>query len=154
MNRLLCITYFPFMQTPDDRAETYRVLDVNLNRLREALRVIEEYPRFVDLKASLAVDIKRLRHDVSVLSLAIGEENLLAHRDIATDPFASVNRPEEMTRATPMDVARAAFKRAQEASRVIEEYSKLTPHADASETAKAVRFSLYALEKEFMKQTV
>jgi thiamine-phosphate pyrophosphorylase len=141
------------MQTPKGSAEAYRILDVNLNRLREALRVIEEYPRFVDLKASLAVDIKRLRHDVSGISMAIGEVNLLGHRDIATDPFASANRPEEMARATPMDVARAAFKRAQEASRVIEEYCKLTPQVNASETAKTIRFSLYALEKEFMKQT-
>jgi thiamine-phosphate pyrophosphorylase len=142
------------MQTPGGSAEAYRILDVNLNRLREALRVIEEYPRFADLKASLAADVKRLRHDVSGISQDIGEENLLAHREIATDPFASVNRPEEMTRRSPLDVARAAFKRAQEASRVIEEYSKLTPQVNASESAKAIRFSLYALEKELMKQIV
>jgi thiamine-phosphate pyrophosphorylase len=44
------------------------------------------------------------------------------------------------------------FKRAQEAARVIEEYAKISPAAHVSEKAKTIRFSLYDLEKRYMKK--
>jgi thiamine-phosphate pyrophosphorylase len=44
------------------------------------------------------------------------------------------------------------FKRAQEAARVIEEYAKISPAVHLSEKAKAVRFTLYDLEKRFMEK--
>jgi thiamine-phosphate pyrophosphorylase len=129
-------------------ASVYRILDANLNRLREALRVIEEYVRFVDTSESLSIRCKTLRHSLEDMEAGFGPENLLAGRDTGSDPFAGENRPEELVRATPADVASAGFKRGQEAARVIEEYAKLTEHAHFSDTAKSLRFSLYSLEKD------
>jgi chromosome segregation ATPase len=125
-----------------------RVIDVNLNRLREALRVIEEHYRFLRTDKDRAASFKSLRHSLEDIEAGIGREKLLASRDIASDPFANENRPEELVRATAADVLRANFKRGQEASRVLEEYAKVSPAPGLSQTAKTVRFSLYTLEKD------
>jgi hypothetical protein len=125
-----------------------RIIDANLNRLREALRIVEEHFRFIDLQQPIAVSLKKLRHALQTIEESFGTNELLAARDVATDPFASVNRPEEMTRATIAAVLVANFKRAQEAARVIEEYAKVANKPDASEIAKIIRFSMYTLEKD------
>ncbi len=128
--------------------QVLRVIDVNLNRLREALRVIEEYFRFLSADAGRAASAKALRHSLDAVEAAIGREKLLAGRDIASDPFAYVNKPEELSRRNAGDVLRANFKRGQEAARALEEYAKVSSAPACSEVAKQVRFSLYALEKE------
>lgn len=126
---------------------TYRVLDANLNRLREALRVIEEYYRFFKNDAEVAVTLKKSRHSVKQIEAGIGRELLLKGRDTLTDCFADKNRPEELERKTETDILIASCKRAQEAARVIEEYTKITAHPEFSEKAKTIRFSLYNVEK-------
>jgi thiamine-phosphate pyrophosphorylase len=126
----------------------FRVLDANLNRLREALRVIEEYFRFIASQPPVAKQLKKLRHDLEELEQGFGAERLLAGRDTGSDPFANLNRPEEMDRATVLGVVAANFKRAQEAARVIEEYAKITDVPFLSEKAKTMRFSLYTVEKQ------
>jgi thiamine-phosphate pyrophosphorylase len=125
----------------------YRILDANFNRLREALRVIEEYFRFVTENGEICVSLKRARHMLVDMEKAVGQDALLSGRDTEGDCFASVSRPEEMNRLNAGDVLSANFKRAQEACRVIEEYSKLCDAPQVSQKAKEVRFLLYALQK-------
>ena len=134
-----------------DAKNVFRVLDANLNRLREALRVVEEYFRFIAAQAEVASQLKRLRHDLEELERGFGQERLLAGRDTETDPFANVNRPEEMDRPTIIQVVASNFKRGQEAARVIEEYSKITDVPFLSEKAKTIRFSFYTVEKSIME---
>ncbi|NLD99938.1 MAG: thiamine-phosphate pyrophosphorylase [Fibrobacter sp.] len=135
---------------PNGQISVYRVLDANLNRLREALRVIEEYYRFYLNDELISITFKTLRHSLIILEEGFGRKNLLANRDTQTDCFADVNRPEELQRTSHEDIVVASFKRAQEASRVIEEYSKVTEHVELSEVAKKVRFSLYSVEKQIL----
>jgi thiamine-phosphate pyrophosphorylase len=125
----------------------YRVLDANLNRLREALRVIEEYYRFFKNDTQIVVTLKKLRHSVKEIELGVGRESLLKGRDSLSDCLADKNRPEELQRETVTDILAASCKRAQEASRVIEEYTKITDYPELSEKAKTIRFSLYNVEK-------
>jgi thiamine-phosphate pyrophosphorylase len=133
----------------------YRVLDANLNRLREALRVLEEYFRFLDGNTGICVALKGLRHDLIIIETALDREMLLKNRDTATDCFANGNRPEELTRSGPAALLAANFKRAQEAARVIEEYAKIvTKNEAASGIAKKVRFSVYTLEKETVDKKI
>jgi len=122
-------------------------LDANFNRLREALRVIEEFFRFILEEEKGCVDLKKMRHLLTDMEKSIGSELLLESRDTAGDCFAFHTRPEEMNRVEQGDVLNANFKRAQEASRVIEEYSKLSGADSVSESAKEIRFSLYTLQK-------
>jgi thiamine-phosphate pyrophosphorylase len=54
-----------------------------------------------------------------------------------------------MARSTTAHIVTASFKRAQEAARVIEEYTKITDTPHLSDIAKHLRFSLYSIEKEW-----
>jgi thiamine-phosphate pyrophosphorylase len=135
-----------------DASKVLRIIDVNCNRLREALRVVEEYFRFLSLDEPIASELKRLRHSLQRIEADFGAKQLVASRDTASDPFASVNKPEELARSTPGQLLAANFKRSQEAARTIEEYAKISNHPEASGMAKALRFSLYDLEKISMER--
>lgn len=129
----------------------FRILDANINRLREGLRIIEEFFRFIDNNHDISLVFKRLRHELKEIEKLIGRDNLISSRETATDCFANQNRPEELTRDCIEDIVYAGFKRSQEASRVIEEYSKICS-IDSSEIAKKIRFSLYSFEKDFLEK--
>jgi hypothetical protein len=132
-----------------DKRKIFRVLDANLNRLREALRVIEEYYRFIDGRPAVCGRLKKLRHMLTDVEGALGRRDLLANRDTARDCFAGGNRPEELDRRGGLGALLAAnFKRGQEACRVIEEYAKIIGGMELSGKAKTARFALYAFEKE------
>ena len=135
----------------NDPGEVLRILDANLNRLREALRVIEEYFRFVENSSSLSAQLKEMRQSVGLMERALGPERLLASRDAAGDPLADVHGEGERRRDHVADIARANLKRAEEASRVIEEYGKVSGCPGCSETAKELRFKLYTFEKSLME---
>jgi len=138
------------MPNDKDTQRIFRILDANFNRLREALRVIEEYYRFIREDEEICVKLKAIRHSLSDMEKTAGQTSLLESRDTESDCFASESRPEEMGRADAETVLRANFKRAQEACRVIEEYSKLSAET-VSRQAKEARFSLYAMEKAALK---
>jgi thiamine-phosphate pyrophosphorylase len=138
----------PAMERVKNSKNIYRVLDANLNRLREALRVIEEYYRFIEERPAVCVRLKRLRHELVGIEAAIDKKDLLAARDTAGDCFADHNRPEELHRNGPASLLSANFKRGQEACRVIEEYAKIVAGAELSGKAKKIRFALYTFEKE------
>lgn len=137
------------MNSKESKKTIYRILDANLNRLREALRVIEEYYRFVKNDENISLELKKLRHFVSEIEKSLSINKLLENRDTQNDCFADKNTKEEMQRTSIDDVICANFKRAQEAARVIEEYVKLSETPEISIKAKTIRFSLYNLEKEY-----
>jgi len=111
--------------------------------------VIEEYFRFVVASEDAAIELKKMRHDLTAIEERLGQEHLMSYRDVESDCFSGANRPEEMDRSGMQTLLRANFKRAQEAARVIEEYAKLAGKeaAEASEGAKMIRFSLYRMEQ-------
>ena len=127
-------------------AEVLRILDVNLNRVREALRVIEDYLRFVVDDADAAAAIKQCRHDVRAIMAALGGDMLLAARDIVSDVGRDVKTAGELQRASVEDVVRAAFGRVREAARVLGEYGKLISPAAAA-AAETLRYRAYELEQ-------
>jgi thiamine-phosphate pyrophosphorylase len=139
-------------QPNDSQKAVFRVIDANLNRLREALRVIEEYFRFFLMDETITVVLKKLRHSLEEIERGTGLDILLSARDTAGDPLANVNRPEELGRTSPELVVCGNFKRGQEAARVLEEYLKITIAPHLSEKAKTLRFSLYDLEKTTLKK--
>lgn len=110
--------------------------------------MLEEYFRFILENKACSVDLKKLRHSLQLIEKGFDQAKLLEARDTANDPFANKNRKEELNRSIISDTLRANFKRGQEASRVLEEYTKLTDRAHLSERAKEIRFGLYALEKK------
>ena len=118
----------------------YRVIDANLNRLKEGLRVVEDIKRFIFDDADFARAIKILRHKAKIPAYAY-----LKFRDAARDVLRPSAKPEQI-RENLQDVITANFKRAQESARVLEECFKLL-NLEYSELFKSVRYELYELEK-------
>jgi thiamine-phosphate pyrophosphorylase len=130
-----------------------RILDANLNRAREALRVMEDIARFSLADAALAADLKLSRQSVRTIAEAPGMDAAitLASRDTPGDVGTSHTSSAERSRAGIRDIAIAAGKRAGEALRTIEECCKLLPDgATPSAAAKALRYRVYDLEKRLV----
>ncbi len=129
----------------------YRVLDVNLNRLREGLRVVEDYCRLV-CDDDQALRVKDLRHDIRSLLDDKLSADCLAARQVETDIGRQTFTATEASRENWSALVQANLKRAQEAARVIEECAKLITHSELSRGIKALRFTLYELEKSILNQ--
>ncbi len=129
----------------------YRVLDANFNRLREGLRVVEDYCRLV-CDDNLALQVKDLRHDIR----AFTDEKLnlacLVARSSETDIGSRTFTETEARRQDWPAVLQANLKRSQEAARVIEECAKLVGRSELSQGIKALRFKLYEMEKRVLNQ--
>jgi len=120
-----------------------RLIDANLNRLREGIRVVEDIYRYIFNNKDIASQLKTLRHN-SRISLY---EELLNSRDIKNDVL-KISTSSEQTRADLNSILIANFKRAQESARVLEEFGKLIDtKTTTSENFKNIRYTLYHLEK-------
>lgn len=125
-----------------------RIIDANLNRILEGLRVCEEITRFVVLDKNLTSRFKNLRHNVAGLSgkWKIKDVRLLDSRDSLKD----VGKPsikEELKRRNFQDIFFANIQRAKESARVLEEFSKIG-NKKISAGFKDIRYRLYQIEKD------
>ena len=126
---------------------TLRLIDANLNRLREGIRVVEDIFRYVYNDKQTATVLKELRH----LSRLENYIELLETRDVKNDVLRSSIKSEQ-NRTDLYSILIANFKRAQESSRVLEEFCKLISIKD-SENFKYIRYELYNLEIVLTKIT-
>jgi thiamine-phosphate pyrophosphorylase len=122
------------------RFKIYRIVDVNLNRATEGLRVVEEICRFVLEDKILTAEVKGLRAELSKVS-----RKLKARRSLE-DVGRKLYPESESKRVGVEDIFRANMKRAQEALRCLEEFSKLID-PELGRKFKRIRFKLYDLEK-------
>jgi len=125
-----------------------RLLDANMNRTLEGIRVLEETSRMLFDDCDLTKRIKDTRH--ALVQIIKDEKDLdslmLFARDSEHDVLRNGNTISEKTRTDIVSVVRANASRSQEAIRVLEEYIKiLYPHL--SEKFKKVRFDIYDIEK-------
>ena len=128
-----------------------RLIDVNLNRAKEALRVCEEIARFVIEEPELSMSYKKLRHRITQISstLNLDLKTLLNSRDIKTD-VGKKSIISELRRVDIVDIFFANMQRLKESVRVLEEFSKVINKTAAVEF-KTLRFKVYALEKKTSK---
>ena len=132
------------MMTNSLSPELFRVIDANLNRLKEGIRVIEDIMRYRDNNKTFSLKLKELRHKSRI---DIYKE-LLTHRDSINDVLRPSTKSEQH-RSDINSIIIANFKRAQESSRVLEELFKLDDITQ-SENFKHIRYELYSLEKEIL----
>jgi len=125
----------------------YRVIDVNLNRASEGLRVIEDGVRFALDDSSLTKKVKELRHSlIKAIKVVPGfnEGKLISCRNSEKDVGAKL---EEKPRGKVKELIRANFRRVQEAQRSLEEFGKLLSPL-LGQQFKRLRFQTYSLEKQ------
>jgi thiamine-phosphate pyrophosphorylase len=124
-----------------------RILDANINRLKEGLRVCEEIIRFILCDKALTADFKRIRHGIDgLIKVFINPASLLlcrkSLRDIGQNIYIN-----ELKRSNCYDLFFANIQRAKESLRVLEEFSKLKS-SDAAKGFKKIRYRLYEIEKK------
>jgi hypothetical protein len=120
-----------------------RILDANLDRAREGLRIIEEWCRFGLNQAALAAECKQLRQELARWH----GDDLRAARDTPNDLGTELTHPQEEHRSSVAQVLRVNFCRVQEALRVLEEYGKIYS-AEMGSACKQMRYRVYTLESQ------
>lgn len=135
---------------PPEQLAAARIVDVNLNRSREALRAIDDYCRFVLDDRGLTERVKTLRHSLAEASARLPQALLLAARDTPNDVGTAVGTAREYSRTTPAEVAVVNLKRVQEALRSLEEYGKVLD-AGFAQAVEAIRYETYTVERELVR---
>ncbi len=132
-----------------------RVIDANLNRGREGLRVVEDLVRFLLDDTELAEKLKSARHEITIIAkqLPVNDSELLNSRDSQHDVGKDISSSSENIRTDIIQIATANIRRSQESMRVLEEISKLYD-AKISLEFKSLRYKLYELEKQVNKRLV
>ncbi len=126
-------------------AAVARILDANANRTAEALRVVEEFVRFDLCDGTLAARVKDLRHALASILGAPCFQHINRARNTATDVGRTIKTERELERCDVGDVVTAAFRRATQALRVLDEYTKIASPSDAR-GFETLRYKLYDLE--------
>ncbi len=132
--------------------EYYRIIDANLNRVAEGLRVLEDLARFNWEDQDLAASLRELRHQVRK-TMSTAEAHLLNARDTTNDPGLSISRASELDRKPGLqDLITGNFKRVQEGLRVVEENLKTAGHYDKAKTYESLRYNTYTMEKQYRQK--
>jgi len=130
----------------------YRVIDANINRTKEGLRVCEEITRFIIDDRGLTSQFKKIRHRIdSIVGNLRNNPRLLRDRDSLKDVGRTIKSRSELKRSDFRDIFFANIQRAKESIRVLEEFSKLD-NVFVALKFKAIRYGIYELEKKAIKK--
>ena len=113
-----------------------RILDANINRAAEGMRVLEDIARFKLEHKNWCESIKKCRHELR------SQTPTLLHRDVGGDIGTQLTTGQEQNRESILDIARAASNRCSEALRVVEEFLKLH---NAGSTVESIRYKMYEI---------
>ncbi|MDE1920085.1 MAG: thiamine-phosphate pyrophosphorylase [Candidatus Omnitrophica bacterium] len=124
----------------------YRILDANLNRAKEGLRVCEDLCRYIWNQKTLTRAFKDLRHDLTGIIAGLDIQKALEARQIQRD-VGRATIADEIRRKDIKAVFWANSQRVKESLRVLEEVVKLID-GKRSSGLKALRYKVYALEQK------
>ena len=119
----------------------HRIIDVNVNRATEALRVVEEVSRFVLEDEGITTELKNLRHGI-ITAFGSQYSQLIENRNTEGDIGTEIPNPS--SRKSLIDIHKANFKRLQQALRVLSEFNQ--------GLSDKIRYDSYILEKKMYKE--
>lgn len=119
-----------------------RILDANINRLQEGIRVVEDIFRYVYNYKEITYALKQMRHK----AILQHQDFLLQSRDIEGD-IAKDSIETENERTSLQAIVNANFHRICESARVLEECLKLKEchKYGQSQTFKNIRYEAYRI---------
>ncbi|HEX3016029.1 MAG TPA: thiamine phosphate synthase [Desulfobacteria bacterium] len=124
----------------------FRMMDANINRVAEGLRVVEDIMRFDREDRQSCMLARDLRHQVRSAFTTLYPQ-LLAGRNVATDPGIKVSQEQELdSKLSRSDLLLANLKRVQEGLRVLEESAHLLGERALAKKIEGLRFAAYSLE--------
>jgi len=134
------------------------MIDSNLNRSSEGLRVLEDVARFLLNDTELSQRLKSLRHALAQETKSLSVR-LLSSRDSEHDVGHFHSKREKRTREATslrslLDLVAANAKRVEESLRVVEELAKLPELGPVLNSAsfEQSRFALYTLERDLISR--
>jgi len=129
----------------------YRIIDANLNRVKEGLRVCEEIARFVLNDHKLTASFKHLRHEIDRIVKKVYPASVLIGERNSSADVGRLNSRGELQRSSCKDIFRANIQRVKESLRVLEEFAKLIDEK-AALSFKRLRYKVYEIEKDSFKK--
>ena len=123
----------------------YQIIDANLDRAREGLRVLEDWARFGLGNEKYVERIKNFRQILGKNHLEVYKQS----RNHIEDKCKGLTHEEQLNRKTSEQIISSNSGRVQEALRVIEEFSRLHNH-DLSIIASEIRYEIYTLEVDLL----
>ncbi|MFH1478353.1 MAG: thiamine-phosphate pyrophosphorylase [Candidatus Omnitrophota bacterium] len=124
------------------------IIDANLNRVREGLRVCEDIARFALKDKKLSLSLKLIRHNTTKAILdsnKVSLRKLVDKRDVKKDPskFVDFRKNKDIPK-----IFMSNIQRAKESLRVLEECSSAVDKG-LSPKYRKLRFNAYDVEKKF-----
>ena len=132
------------LNEPDD-LRTCQIIDANLDRAREGLRVLEDWARFGIGKEDFVIKIKNFRQILGKNHLEIYKNS----RNHIDDQCKGLTHIEQAKKKSPEKIISSNAARVQEALRVIEEFSR-DHNQKLSKLASNIRYEVYTLEIELL----
>ena len=123
----------------------FQIIDANLDRAREGLRVLEDWARFGLGGNDFVAKIKNYRQILGKNHLEVYKQS----RNYIEDQFKGLTHQEQNNRKNPEQIICSNAGRVQEALRVIEEFSRLHNHK-LSKIASEIRYEIYSLEIDLL----
>jgi hypothetical protein len=134
------------------KKDIYRIIDANINRAKEGLRVSEEICRFILNSSSFTRELKKIRHKLEAILKGLPERaKLIEARHSSSDVGKNI-LVNELKRKNSYDILSANLQRVKESVRVLEEFSKLI-NSKAAIRFKKIRYQIYEAEKKIIKKS-
>ena len=118
-----------------------QIIDANLDRAREGLRVLEDWARFALGRKDLVKSIKNFRQNLGKNHLKVYKES----RNFIKDECSGLSHPEQFKRNNASSIISSNAARVQEALRVIEEFSR-NHNQNLCKISSEIRYEIYNLE--------
>ena len=125
--------------------QIYQIIDANLDRAREGLRVLEDWARFGLGNESFVITLKNYRQILGKNHLDIYKKA----RNFIEDQCKGLSHKEQINRKNAEKIISSNSARVQEALRVIEEFSRVH-NEELSKIASEIRYEIYTLEVELL----
>ena len=129
----------------------HRIIDANLNRAKEGLRVCEEVTRFILDDRKFTAQFKSHRHEIDDIGKKIYPLHRLLNTRAVHSDVGRLNSCGELKRFNFRDIFWANIQRVKESLRVLEECSKLE-NISAALRFKQLRYKVYEIEKKSFKK--
>jgi len=128
-----------------------RIIDANINRAKEGLRVCEEITRFALNNRTLTSRFKNIRHKIDLVTKGLPSSflDLMAARGSDRDVGKEIYG-RELKRKNIRDIFFANMQRIKESVRVLEEFTKLINTTSAIKF-KRIRYEVYEIEKKVVR---
>jgi len=125
-----------------------RIIDANLNRISEGIRVLEDHFRFAVIDKPLNEKLRNFRHIVRD-SMKDSDLRLISSRESLNDNGLSISMASEIDKkSSQKEFILANFKRIEEAVRSVEENLHLINEHSKAKIFENIRFGIYELEKQ------